>query len=71
MPHVGNARTALYNWFFAQRAGGDFLVSIEDTDRDRSEVRCEAQLMEGRRWLGPGIASLHKRVESFVGVRKA
>ena len=53
--HVGNARTALYNWLFARRAGGDFILRIEDTDRERSEARFEAQLMEtftGSAWTG-------------------
>lgn len=59
--HVGNARTALYNWLFARRFGGDFLLRIEDTDVERSETRYEAQLLEDLRWLGldwdegPGI----------------
>ncbi len=50
--HVGNARTALYNWLFARRFGGDFLLRIEDTDVERSEVRYESQLLEDLRWLG-------------------
>ncbi len=50
--HVGNARTALYNWLFARHTGGDFLLRIEDTDLERSEVRYEAQLLEDMRWLG-------------------
>src|ERR1700758_172306 len=50
--HVGNARTALYNWLFARHTGGDFLLRIEDTDVERSETRYEAQLMEDLRWLG-------------------
>ncbi len=50
--HVGNARTALYNWLFAQRTGGDFLLRIEDTDVERSEARFEAQLLDDLRWLG-------------------
>jgi glutamyl-tRNA synthetase/nondiscriminating glutamyl-tRNA synthetase len=50
--HVGNARTALYNWLFARRAGGDFLLRIEDTDMERSETRYETQLIEDLRWLG-------------------
>ena len=50
--HVGNARTALYNWLFARRMGGDFILRIEDTDAERSEVRYEAQLIEDLRWLG-------------------
>jgi nondiscriminating glutamyl-tRNA synthetase len=52
MLHVGNARTALYNWLFARHAGGTFLLRIEDTDVERSEVRYEAQLIEDLRWLG-------------------
>ncbi len=43
MLHVGNARTALYNWLFARHTGGDFLLRIEDTDVERSEARFEAQ----------------------------
>jgi glutamyl-tRNA synthetase len=50
--HVGNARTALYNWLFARRTGGDFILRIEDTDVERSETRYEAQLIEDLRWLG-------------------
>ena len=50
--HVGNARTALYNWLFARRTGGSFLLRIEDTDLERSETRYEAQLIEDLRWLG-------------------
>jgi nondiscriminating glutamyl-tRNA synthetase len=52
MLHVGNARTALYNWLFARRAGGSFILRIEDTDVERSETRHEAQLIEDLRWLG-------------------
>jgi glutamyl-tRNA synthetase/nondiscriminating glutamyl-tRNA synthetase len=52
MLHVGNARTALYNWLFARHAGGTFLLRIEDTDVERSEARYEAQLIEDLRWLG-------------------
>src|SRR4051812_15303987 len=50
--HVGNARTALYNWLFARRMGGDFILRIEDTDLERSEARYEKQLIEDLRWLG-------------------
>jgi glutamyl-tRNA synthetase len=49
---VGNARTALYNWLFARRLGGSFILRIEDTDLERSEVRHEDQLMQDLRWLG-------------------
>jgi nondiscriminating glutamyl-tRNA synthetase len=50
--HVGNARTALYNWLFARRTGGLFFLRIEDTDLERSEVRYETQLIEDLHWLG-------------------
>lgn len=63
--HVGNARTALYNWLFARHSEGVFLLRIEDTDLDRSEARHELQLMEDLHWLGldwdegPGIEGPH------------
>jgi nondiscriminating glutamyl-tRNA synthetase len=50
--HVGNARTALYNWLFARKTGGDFLLRIEDTDLERSQARYESQLIEDLHWLG-------------------
>lgn len=50
--HVGNARTALYNWLFARHHGGEFLLRIEDTDVERSEARYETQLMDDLHWLG-------------------
>ena len=50
--HVGNARTALYNWLFARRTGGQFILRIEDTDLERSETRFEDQIMEDLLWLG-------------------
>jgi nondiscriminating glutamyl-tRNA synthetase len=50
--HVGNARTALYNWLFARHTQGDFILRIEDTDLERSEERHELQLMQDLQWLG-------------------
>ena len=50
--HVGNARTALYNWLFARRSGGKFILRVEDTDLERSEARHETQLIEDLIWLG-------------------
>jgi glutamyl/glutaminyl-tRNA synthetase len=50
--HVGNARTALFNWLFARQQAGVFVLRIEDTDLERSEVRYEAQLIEDCKWLG-------------------
>lgn len=50
--HVGNARTALYNWLYARRHGGSFILRVEDTDVERSEARYETQLIQDLRWLG-------------------
>jgi nondiscriminating glutamyl-tRNA synthetase len=50
--HVGNARTALYNWLFARHAGGDFILRVEDTDLERSDPRYEVKLIEDLKWLG-------------------
>jgi glutamyl-tRNA synthetase/nondiscriminating glutamyl-tRNA synthetase len=50
--HVGNARTALYNWLYARRTAGNFVLRIEDTDVERSQPRYEAQLIDDLRWLG-------------------
>jgi len=49
---VGNARTALFNWLFARRMGGDFILRIEDTDAQRSEDGHEKQIIEDLCWLG-------------------
>ncbi|MGH9429938.1 MAG: glutamate--tRNA ligase [Terriglobia bacterium] len=50
--HVGNARTALFNWLFARHQGGTFILRIEDTDVERSEERYELQLIEDLKWFG-------------------
>ena len=50
--HVGNARTALFNWLFARQRGGVMVLRIEDTDVDRSEARFEDQLIADLKWLG-------------------
>src|SRR5581483_6105310 len=50
--HVGNARTALFNWLFARHNGGVFVLRIEDTDIERSRDVYEKQLLEDLRWLG-------------------
>ncbi len=50
--HVGNARTALFNWLYARHQGGTLVLRIEDTDIERSERRYETQLLEDLRWFG-------------------
>jgi len=50
--HMGSARTALFNWAFARRHGGAFVLRIEDTDQERSTKQAEDAILEGLRWLG-------------------
>jgi len=50
--HIGGARTALFNWLYARRFGGQFLLRIEDTDRARSTQGAINAIIDGMRWLG-------------------
>jgi len=50
--HVGNARTALFNWLFSRRHHGTFVLRIEDTDQTRTTKVFEENLLEDLRWLG-------------------
>src|SRR5689334_10300349 len=50
--HIGGARTALFNWLYARRHGGSFVLRIEDTDTERSSWEMVAGIVDGLRWLG-------------------
>lgn len=50
--HVGGARTALFNYLFARRHGGVFVLRIEDTDVERSSAEMVTGILDGLRWLG-------------------
>jgi glutamyl-tRNA synthetase len=50
--HVGSARTALFNWLYARKTGGKFLLRVEDTDRARSTEESTRAIFEGLTWLG-------------------
>ena len=50
--HVGGARTALFNWLYARRHHGAFLLRIEDTDVERSSADMVTGILDGLRWLG-------------------
>ncbi|HXC24478.1 MAG TPA: glutamate--tRNA ligase [Gemmatimonadaceae bacterium] len=50
--HVGGARTALFNWLYVRRFGGQFLLRIEDTDKARSTEESTRAIFEGLQWLG-------------------
>src|SRR5262245_36443478 len=49
--HIGGARTALYNWLFARGRGGELVLRIEDTDRERSTPENVEQILDALRWL--------------------
>ncbi len=65
-PHIGNVRTAIFNWLFARKMGGQFILRIEDTDRTRYQPETIAVIMDGLRWLGlewdegPGLEELQQ-----------
>ncbi|MFN3926806.1 MAG: glutamate--tRNA ligase [Pseudanabaenaceae cyanobacterium] len=50
--HIGTARTALFNWLFARRHGGTFILRIEDTDQERSKPEFTQNILDGLKWLG-------------------
>ncbi|MCQ9206853.1 MAG: glutamate--tRNA ligase [Omnitrophica bacterium] len=50
--HLGSARTALFNWLYARREGGKFLLRIEDTDKERSKDEFLKEILEDLKWLG-------------------
>jgi len=63
--HVGGARTALFNWLYARRHGGVFVLRIEDTDMERSSADMVTGILDGLQWLGldwdegPGAGGPH------------
>ncbi len=50
--HIGGARTALFNWLYARRHRGTFILRIEDTDRERSTEASVRAILDGLKWLG-------------------
>ena len=50
--HIGSARTALFNWLYARKTGGTFVLRIEDTDKQRNTEEALRVLLDGMRWLG-------------------
>lgn len=50
--HIGNMRAAIYNWLFARHGGGQFLLRVEDTDRERSTTEAVQAVLDAMNWLG-------------------
>lgn len=69
--HVGNVRTALINWLFARKAGGRFLLRIDDTDATRSRSAYEAAILEDLDWLGLHHDALEKQSDYFPAYEDA
>lgn len=73
--HIGGARTALFNWLWARKLGGQFILRVEDTDQDRSSMESVQAILDAMRWLGldwdegPGISGPHEPY--FQSDRKA
>ena len=63
--HIGGARTALYNWMFARKHGGQFILRIEDTDQKRSVKGAVGAIVDALHWMGldwdegPGVGGPH------------
>jgi glutamyl-tRNA synthetase len=69
--HVGNARTAVLNFLFARKAGGKFLLRIDDTDAERSKPEYEAGIIEDLNWLGIAYDLFARQSERSEAHRKA
>lgn len=68
--HVGNVRTALVNWLFAKKMGGEFWLRMDDTDQSRSKPEFEECIYEDMKWLGlnwDGLAHQSKRNDLYAG----
>lgn len=61
--HLGGVRTALFNYLFARKNGGKFILRIEDTDKERSKKEFEEDIVNGLKWLGLGIDEFYRQSE--------
>ena len=73
--HVGGARTALFNWLYAKKTGGQFVFRLEDTDRERSTQAAADNIIDAMRWLGldwdQGPHYQSRRLERYAEVVRA
>ncbi len=61
--HIGTARTTLFNFLFARKNGGKFILRIEDTDKERSTKEYEKNILDGLSWLGLHYDELYRQSE--------
>ena len=64
--HIGNARTALFNYLYARHHGGTFIIRIEDTDRKRHVEDGERSQLENLRWLGMDWDEVQKLMRTIA-----
>lgn len=68
--HIGTARTALFNWLFAKKNGGEFILRIEDTDLERSDPKFEEDIKDSLEWLGLEWDEFYKQSERINVYKK-
>ncbi len=64
--HIGNARSALFNWLLALRTGGTFILRLDDTDRERSKPEYAAAIVEDLTWLGIAPHRIERQSDRFA-----
>lgn len=69
--HVGNLRIAIFNYLFAKKTGGDFILRIDDTDSERSTKESENLILEDLRWIGIRWDKFYRQSEHFEHYQKA
>jgi glutamyl-tRNA synthetase len=69
--HVGSARSALFNWLYARKTGGTFVLRIEDTDADRSKPELIDAIKDSLRWLGADWDEEYNQSDRFDRYREA
>lgn len=63
--HIGNARTALFNWLYAKKAGGKFILRLDDTDTERSTTEYAEKIGQDLAWLGLNHDALYRQSDRF------
>jgi glutamyl-tRNA synthetase len=61
--HIGTARTTLFNYLFAKKHNGQFILRVEDTDKERSKTEYETEIVEGLSWLGISWDAFYRQSE--------
>ena len=72
--HIGNARTALFNWLYALQKNGQFILRFDDTDQERSKQEYADAILEDIQWLGINpsrVESQSKRFDAYDAARDA